>query len=360
MEFMNIVFTKISGKWLLLMAALLLAPMASAQLQYAGVNLSGAEFGESNLPGQYETDYIYPTPAEVDYFTGKGMNIFRLQFRWERLQHNAFAGFDTTELGRLDTIVNYITTQNAYVILDPHNYARYYGNIIGQGVEVTAFSDFWSRLAQHYKDNRQVFFGLMNEPNTMSTELWRDDANAAIAAIRAAGATNLILVPGNAWTGAHSWNQTWYGTANAVAMLGITDPGNNFAFELHQYLDGDSSGTSDQCVSTTIGSQRLVEVTDWLKTNNKRGFLGEFAGGRNQTCYAALDDLLNYVESNSDVWIGWAWWAAGPWWNEYIFTLEPDDQGADRPQMAVLEPHLDNISPSPQDVIFDDYFESLP
>ena len=80
------------------------------------------------------------------------MNIFRLQFRWERLQHSAFAGFDATELGRLDNIVGYITTQHAYVILDPHNYARYYGSVIGQGVDVNAFADFWSRLAQHYKD----------------------------------------------------------------------------------------------------------------------------------------------------------------------------------------------------------------
>jgi endoglucanase len=357
---MNIVITKTLAKWLLLLAGLLIALTAAAQLQYAGVNLAGAEFGEGSLPGQYGVHYIYPTAAEVDYFTGKGMNIFRLPFRWERLQQSAFADFDTTELGRLDTIVAYITAHNAYVILDPHNYARYYGNLIGQGIDVSVFADFWSRLAQHYKNNDRVFFGLMNEPNSMPTELWRDGANAAIAAIRTAGAGNLILVPGNAWTGAHSWYQTWYGTANAVAMLGITDPGNNYAFELHQYLDSDSSGTSDNCVSAGIGSQRLIEVTGWLRNNGKRGFLGEFAGGRNQTCYDALDDLLAYVETNSDVWLGWTYWAAGPWWGDYIFTLEPADQGADQPQMTLLEPHLENIGPPPQELIFDDHFESLP
>ena len=76
----------------------------------------------------------------------------------------------------------------------------------------------------------------MNEPNEMPTELWRDDANAAISAIRATSATNLILVPGNAWTGAHSWNDNWYGTPNAIVMQTIVDPGNNYVIEVHQYL----------------------------------------------------------------------------------------------------------------------------
>jgi endoglucanase len=85
-------------------------------------------------------------------------------------------------------------------------------------------------------------FGLMNEPNSMDTNLWRDTAQGAINAIRATGASNMILVPGNAWTGAWSWTSNYYGTPNSVAMASITDPKNNFAFEAHQYFDGDSSG----------------------------------------------------------------------------------------------------------------------
>jgi endoglucanase len=82
---------------------------------------------------------------------------------------------------------------------------------------------------------------------------------------------------GNAWTGAHSWTQNWYGTPNAQEMLNIVDPGNNYAFDEHQYLDSDSSGTSSTIVSATIGQERLVAFTNWLHTNNRRGFLGEFA-----------------------------------------------------------------------------------
>lgn len=67
-------------------------------------------------------------------------------------------------------------------------------------------------------------------------------------AIRATGATNVVFVPGVAWTGAHSWNATFYGTPNAVVMATVRDPGNNYVFEVHQYLDSDSSGTNANCV----------------------------------------------------------------------------------------------------------------
>ena len=36
-------------------------------LAFAGVNLAGAEFGK--VPGTYATDYTYPSPASIDYFS---------------------------------------------------------------------------------------------------------------------------------------------------------------------------------------------------------------------------------------------------------------------------------------------------
>jgi endoglucanase len=336
-----------------------LAAPASRAVLYTGTNLAGADFGEGNLPGTYNIHYTYPTAAEVDYFIGKGLNTFRLPFRWERLQQSLNSPFNAAELARLDAFVNYATGQGAHVVLDPHNYARYHGNVVGTAaLPNAAFANFWSRLADEYKDNERVIFGLMNEPNSMPTEQWRDAANAAITAIRNTGATNLILVPGNAWTGAHSWTQNWYGTPNATAMLGIIDSGNNFAFDVHQYLDDNSAGDDSGIVSTTIGQERLVQFTNWLETNNRRGFLGEFAvansrigTGGTQIGDEAIDNMLDYIESHGDVWLGWTWWAAGPWWGNYMFTLEPTNLGqpaqADRPALAVLQPHLAPPSSDP-------------
>ena len=333
-------------------------------LSFTGVNLAGADFGETVLPGTYGTNYTYPTNAEIDYFMSKGMNTFRIPFRWERLQQSANSALNTTELNRLNSVVKYATSKGAYVLLDPHNYARYFPNpgdtqgdlsraVGSAAVPNSAFNDFWTRLSNNFKSDNHVMFGLMNEPNSMPTEQWRDAAQSAINAIRATGSSNLIMVPGNAWTGAFSWGDNWYGTPNAQAMLSITDPGNNFAFEVHQYLDSNGSGGGGSVVSATVGRDRLVNFTNWLHANNRRGFLGEFAVP-NSTIDAtksssvigddAIDLMLNYMQDHRDVWLGWTWWAAGPWWGEYQLTLEPTNLGqpsqADRPAMGLLRSHL--------------------
>jgi endoglucanase len=159
-------------KFVTLFAAILLScwNYAQAQVQYTGVNLAGADFGTGNLPGIFNTDYTYPTHAEVDYFVAKGMNIFRLPFLWERLQNNQNEPFNSQELARIKDFVNYATSKQARVLLDPHNGARYYGEIIGidgdlGALPVAAFQDFWTKLANEFKHNSQVIFGLMNEPN---------------------------------------------------------------------------------------------------------------------------------------------------------------------------------------------------
>ena len=320
---------------------------AYATVPYRGVNLASAEFGadvwgNGTFPGSYGSTYIYPSASEADYYIAKGMNTFRIPFRWERLQRTLNGSFDATESSNLTATVNALTAKGAYVVIDPHNYGRYLTNIIGSTAVTNAnFADFWTKLANLFKSNSKVIFAVMNEPHDMtSTEAWVTSANAAIAAIRSTGATQLILVQGYHWSGAHAWSRSdIYGTANAVAMLNITDSGHNFAYEVHQYLDSDFSGTSDQCQSTTIGSQSLQNFTDWLKAHNFKGFLSEFGGGRNATCYAAINDEVAHVINNPSVYLGWTYWSGGPWWGDYILTLEPTN-GQDRPQMASLTPYL--------------------
>jgi endoglucanase len=309
----------------------------------AGVNLAGAEWGEHTFPGTYGTDYIYPMEWEVDYYVDKGMNLFRIGFRWERLQREHYAPLHETELMRLEGIVRYALSKGAHVILNPHNYATYDGAILGpdpSDVPYDAFADFWGRLAAVFADDPRVIFGLVNEPHSLPAEHWLAAVNAAIAAIRAAGAANLIAVPGVAWTTALTWYDDYYGTPNAEVMRGVEDPMNNFAFEVHQYLDDNSSGAGPECVSPTIGSERVAAFTGWLREHGYRGILAETAGPDTPTCEAAIGDLLTYLEDNDDVWIGWAWWAGGPWWSDsYQLLLDPRG-GEDQPQMAWLEPHL--------------------
>ncbi|PPU95543.1 hypothetical protein XpopCFBP1817_08565, partial [Xanthomonas populi] len=107
-----------------------------------------------------------------------------------------------------------------------------------------------------------------------------------------------------------------------------------------QYLDADSSGTSNVCVSATVGAERLRKFTEWLRLNHRRGFLGEFGTGNNTVCNEALKGMLRYMETNADVWLGWTCWTAGSWWNvSYEYSVQPNKDGTDRPQMSILSPN---------------------
>jgi endoglucanase len=333
-------FEILTGSGWSTLPAWVLEPGPGRQVNLAGVNLAGAEFGQQNVPGTYGTDYIYPNSTEVDYYVGAGMNVIRLPFLWERLQPALGGELDAAELERLRGFVDDAVGRGASVILDPHNFARYGGGVVGVDFEVASFADLWRRLAELFGSNDQVIFGLMNEPHDMPTETWLEAANAAIAAIRQASAPNLVLVPGNGWTGAHNWMASYYGTSNGQVMSGVVDPGNRFVFELHQYLDSDSSGSGSACVSETIGAERLAQATAWLREGGYRAVLGEFGAPANETCLRAMDNLLAYVGDNADVWLGWAAWAGGPWWGESLLSVEPRANGKERAQMMVLRRYL--------------------
>ncbi|OHF01587.1 cellulase [Colletotrichum orchidophilum] len=290
-------------------------PVNSLGWKWFGVNEAGGEFGEKTLPGTWGTDFIFPDPSTITTLRGQGYNTFRVQFKMERMTPNSLtAGFNTAYLQNLTNVINHITSSGGWAILDPHNYGRFYDNII---TDTGAFQTWWKSFATQFKSNDHVIFDTNNEYNTMDQTLVLNLNQAAIDGIRAAGATQYIFVEGNQWSGAWSWL-----TVNDN-MKALTDPQNKIVYEMHQYLDSDSSGTSTACVSTTIGVERVTAATNWLRQNGKIGFLGEFAGGANSQCQTAVKGMLDYLKANSDVWTGAAWWAAGPWWNNYIYGFEP-------------------------------------
>jgi endoglucanase len=327
------------------------APPASAESYraagyYPGVNLASAEFGKGLELGR---DFVYPREAEFAYFHGKGLKIVRVPFKWERLQPEPLGEFDAANLAEIDRCVKQANDLGMVILLDPHNYGgrKKDGKFRRLGVdpEITNedFNDLWIRLAKRYQDRPLVWFGLMNEPNKISAEVNAKNMQSALNAIRATGARNLITVPGCSWTGAHSWIKS----GNAAAYEGFTDPADNFVFEVHQYLDKDSSGTKPKAIAGA-GSQRLLAFTAWAKEHHFRGFLGEVGWDQdtgNTVAQQEGEALLACMDANKDVWVGYTYWAAGPWWPKgYMFCLEPDDLKSgtpvDKPQMAIISQHL--------------------
>jgi endoglucanase len=284
------------------------------------------------------TDYNYPNKHEIDYYVSRGMKLFRIPFLAKRLVAPEKVGEArfTSDMAILLSLIDYARQKGARVVLDMHEYGTSYdGGLIGRDSgAVETFAAAWALIAERVKDRPNVIFGLMNEPHVQTASEWLRGANAAIAAIRAAGASQLVLVSGSYWDGAHSWCQT----DNAEVMLGLVDPAENYAYEVHQYLDHNGSGTDPRVVAGAGGS-RLVAFTAWARQNHKRAFLGEFGWADTPQAHNEGRDLVSYTAANKDVWLGFAYWAGGPWWGDYMFTIEPKG-GVDREQMRILRQYL--------------------
>ncbi|KAH8664347.1 glycoside hydrolase family 5 protein [Xylariales sp. PMI_506] len=288
----------------------------SGKFKWFGINESGAEFGQGTYPGTWGTNFIFPSTTTIGELISEGYNIFRVTFAMERMVPNALTGAaDAAYLANYTAVINYITENGAYAIIDPHNFGRYYGNII---TDTAGFGSFWTTVSTPFASNSKVIFDTNNEYHDMDQTLVLNLNQAAITAIRAAGATSqYIFAEGNGYSGAWVWNTT------NTNLASLTDPSDKLIYEMHQYLDSDGSGTSDVCVSADVGVQRVEGATAWLKQNGKVGILGEFAGGANSLCQQAVTGLLDHLQDNSDVWAGALFWAAGPWWGDYIFSFEP-------------------------------------
>ena len=303
-----------------------------------GLNLAGAEFGD--VGGEYGKAYRYPADAEIDDLARRGFTVLRLPFRWERLQPTLSADFDKDERARLDAVVAHVRGKNLAVILDVHNYARWNDKLIGsEDVPASAFADLWRRLAEAFRGQDGVVFGLMNEPHDMHTETWADAAQAAIDAVRKTGACNRILVPGNAWTGAHNWRDGDYGTPNAQAMGRVRDPLGRMSFEFHQYLDADWSGRAATCRPVAEAVAALAVATTWLEETGATGFLGEIGAGGDPQCLDGLAAMLAHVNAHAHVWHGWTAWAAGSWWPKDYPLFVGERNGHDTPQMTTFMAH---------------------
>lgn len=318
------------------------ATSAPVPVKLKGVNISGGEYNGGNTSGRLNYQYTYPSNAEIDYYAGKGMTVIRMPFSGARIQPVNNAALSVSEIANLQKVITYSASKGVTVILDPHDYGRKYDSVSGTmkligvpgGLPSANFADFWKRLAIAFKSQPNVIFALMNEPNQQTPAQWKAVATDAVTAIRSTGATQKILIPGSSWSGAHSW----VSSGNAAVWQGFTEPRNNFAFEVHQYLDSNNSGTSDICVLGK-GKDVLSSATLWARANNYKLFLAEAGWSQQATCLSEGAAMMNYTSANADFWAGWTYWSGGSWWPQtYMYLLKPANLASpvDKPQMGAL------------------------
>ena len=308
-----------------------------------GINEASGEFGI----GRYSFKYVYPGKDRIDWAAAQGFSIVRIPFLYQNIQSASGAPLNEIAMRFLDVVIDECATKQTVCLLDMHNYGSYYLDMSATeqglpgsvGTSNTRIAALWALIANRYGANPYVWFGLMNEPNKQSALDWVKTSNAIAAAIRATGSTNKIVFSGTAWDGAWKWDAS----GNAEQMLKAYDPANNFAFEGHQYLDSDGSGTSPICV---IGSgKRLIPFTDWLVKNGLQGIIGEIGWAANPSCTAEAGALLDHWISSIGTgskggYIALTYWSAGPWWQDsYMYLVEPRPfpSGAEPEQLKTLK-----------------------
>lgn len=336
-------------------------PNLSATIK--GVNITGAESG--GLVGSTNkmfTTYAFPTPTMIDYFLKKGFTAIRFPFKQARLQPKLSGPLDLVQLAQIDKVVQYARSKGMWVILDPHDYGIMYTNataedgsgrlrrLIGSSkMPAVHFANFWARLARVYAGQPNVIFNIMNEPASHKDEngvlmkmiatTWQSAAISAVSAIRSQGAHNFILIPGVAWTGAHSW----VSSKNGDVWSYFHDT--RYAFDVHQYLDPYYSGTTEFCevgAGSSANGKGLAVFTKWALTYGKRGFISEMGWAENPGCMKEGQDMLAHINANSKVYRGWTYFGAG--WYTGFYSLNPyyfnTTKEKDRAQIIQLQDSL--------------------
>jgi endoglucanase len=321
-----------------------------------GVDLVGMELAWTGFPNPTGPvageNYPVFDEREIDYLASKGVDILMFLFSWEGMQNQLNGPIPASNTGNYKEyfdnykrIVDYATGKGLRVVVAPWQAGEdggiagptWRGQLVGSvDVPVSAFTDFWSKMAGKFKDNPLVQFRLITEPHDMSTMQWWTAAQAAVTAIRQAGAGQAIYVPGNDYTGASAWTDNWYDTAepqrsNAYGWLNANGPGqplfdplNNTFAEVHTYLDHDEGGVTAEITSITAARQHLQPAVQEARAHGYKLFLGEigmYASRRTNDGHPAVDawrDFISYANANTDVLLGWTWWAAGApgWWDD--------------------------------------------
>ncbi|KAJ6780230.1 hypothetical protein PWT90_01957 [Aphanocladium album] len=311
---------------------LALAAGASAKLQYLGVAMAGIDFG-CDIDGTCPLKTVAlplknyggaDGEAQMQHFVkNDNLNIFRLPVSWQLLT-NAKGGstLDAQGWESYDTLMQTCFATGAYCMIDLHNFARFDKGIIGQGgPSDETFAQLWANIAAKYADNDKVVFGLMNEPHDLDTAKWANSCQAAVTAIRKAGAEKqIILLPGNNFASATDFVQN-----QSADLLGkITNPDGStdgLLLDLHKYLDINNSGQHAEC--TTDNVEGFKTIAKWLRDNNRTAMVSETGASMEESCMEKFCAQNKFISENTDVFVGFVGWAAGSFDSTYTLSLTP-------------------------------------
>lgn len=180
------------------------------------------------------------------------------------------------EKARIKEIVEAAMQEGIYVIIDWHDHNAHQHR--------QSAVEFFTEMAMLYGNNPHVVFEVFNEPIDISWEEVKSYAEAVIAAIRAKGAQNLVIV------GSPSWSQR----VDLAANNPIRD--SNVAYTLHYYA--------------ATHRQDLRNKASYALSKGLALFVTEFgvceASGDGRIDYGESWQWFNFLDRHR---IGWANWS---------------------------------------------------
>ena len=236
---------------------------AGQQVILHGVDRMGTEYRCSQDNGIFDGPSDQASIAAIKSWRTNAIRVPLNEHCWLGIDDGAATPQYIGENYRLaiEGFVDRLIANNIYVILDLHWSAAAGQSATDQDeMPNTSYSaSFWNSVANRFKNKPQVIFDLFNEPipngnandNTdaaaaASWQCWRDGSaggtctgpmagnalgmQALVSAVRATGATNVIMLGGIQWA-----NTLWSSSTRNFLTYKPADPLNNIVASFHIY-----------------------------------------------------------------------------------------------------------------------------
>ena len=183
--------------------------------------------------------------------------------------------------GYLKNVVNAAIENDIYVIIDWH-----IESANGNTSEAVKFFEY---AAKEYGSYNNVIFEVWNEPVGADMGTVASHANSVIAAIRAAGSDNLVLVG----------SPEWSSHPEQCAQAGIQDSKKNFGCTLHFYAATHQTGNGgyNDRAAQAMSAGVPVFATEWGTVS---------ADGNGSPNQNASEAWISWMNQNNVSWANWS------------------------------------------------------
>ena len=219
--------------------------------------------------------------------------LFRGEQRWPQYEVN----------NDLDAIVQTFTSRGVVVVFEAHDrIGGYY-----TGDQLNTLVNWFTDLANRYKNNPYVWFDVANEPGGrgwVDRDNWLNMHRQVIRAIReGAGASNIIIVEGanggqdagdSGTGGVADENSAILSLANEVLNFDGKSYG-NIVFSIHPY---------DQWIG---GDTRMADFYDRVRARDLAMLIGEYGVQTDQNVQPATQSIFNTAPPRGIGLVVWHW-----------------------------------------------------